>query len=243
MTTATVPTATDKTTVISPDSTAKLAALKPGTRASKADAETAAKRVTRTPRTPKPAKPAGPTTAELEAMAGGFIATGTQAGMSLVDVLCQLHARSAWQEHTMPIATYFCDVIGIGAESGFVLPRTARQELVKRMAETDAPNAVLCQMTGASLRTIANDRAALGIANENRQAGQKSGETDAGETGNDNDTADNETGETDAKPAKVKLAKPADVIAAIDQATDAAFLANVMAHVSARYAALTAAAE
>jgi hypothetical protein len=201
--------------------------------------------VTRKPATSRAASPAKPvtakpvTTAQLESMAGGFIAAGTQAGMSLVDILCELHKRSAWQEHTMPVGAYFIDVIGIGSESGFVLPKTARQALVKKMAGVDGvQNSTLAQMTGASLRTIANDRAELGVASKTRQDGQNK---------SDGETDGEETGETDGDDKPAAPRKPRvqtiNVIEIVDGLNDAGMLTAIMQHAAMRLAALNTPAD
>jgi hypothetical protein len=181
------------------------------------------------------AKPIDPTIAKLEVQADKLVAAGNKTGMALAAIVVDLYVRKAWEAHDMSVADYFLSR-GIGSESGFVLSKTGRQDVVKRMATAapDAPNSALCQLTGASLRTIANDRAELGVANTNRQDGQKNREDIADDNGTD-------AGDTTDKPAKTSKTRvqTVNVIEIIDALQDAQFITMIIAHASARLAELS----
>lgn len=197
------------------------------------------------PATTKPApKPVTEATVkQLETLASGLVAAASKSGLELAGVLVELYGRQPWTERkpAQTLVDYFQTTIGVG-ESGFTLPKPARQEVVKLMATAhpDAPIAHIGIVAGASLSTIARDRREFELANPNRVAAHtQTGDNETGDSETDGGNGD-DNDDTPATAPKPKTVKPADVIAAIDAATDAAFLANVMQHVSARVMALTA---
>jgi hypothetical protein len=135
----------------------------------------------RKPRTTKAAEavtapaPAPKTTgiADLESIAHKLMSAAVADAVKLAETLVKLHALKPWDTHKVTMKSYYADVMGIRADN-FPFPTDARRHLVKRMHESapKTPVAEIQAMTGASERTIKNDRAFLHIANENRQAGQ-----------------------------------------------------------------------
>lgn len=192
-------------------------------------------KTTRKPRTAKPAAP--PTLAELEAQAAGYVTAGNTAGMSLASVLVELYQRTGWTEHEQSIVDYFTLTIGVG-ESGFTLPKLARQEVVKLMA-SQAPDCAIAHLaiiTGASLRTISRDREQWELANPNRVNSHKPTPDDDAT----DDNAGDDDATDDAKPAKASKTRvnTVNVLAIIDELQDATYLMNVITHASARLTAL-----
>jgi len=143
-----------------------------------------------------PAK-AAPTSIEtLEGIAHKLMSAAVADAVKLAETLVKLHTFKPWDAHKVTMKAYYADVMGIRADN-FPFPTDARRHLVKRMHESAPKTAIidLQAMTGASERTIKNDRAFLHIANENRQAGQPT-------TG---------TTKTPAEPKAAKPAAPAPV--------------------------------
>ena len=136
------------------------------------------------------------TTGALETLADEYVQKSTDTQVSLARVFAELFAREAHEDHDMPFAEYWRDMRGVSPET-FTLAYAARRELV-----TLTPDATLAQhiaMTGASQRTIARDRADLGTANPNRQAGQE-GKHD--KPADDTDATTDATATADAKEAR-----------------------------------------
>jgi hypothetical protein len=109
----------------------------------------------------------------LETIAHRLLSAAVADAVKLAETLVKLHALKPWDTHKVTMKSYYADVMGIRADN-FPFPTDARRHLVKRMHESapKTPVAEIQAMTGASERTIKNDRAFLRIANENRQAGQ-----------------------------------------------------------------------
>jgi hypothetical protein len=164
----------------------------------------------------------------LESIAHKMLSAAVADAVQLAETLVKLHALKPWDTHKLAMKAYYADYMGIRADN-FPFPTDARRHLVKRMHESapKTPVAEIQAMTGASERTIKNDRAFLHIANENRQAGQPT-------TG---------TTKTPAEPKAAKPAAPApvagkpvlsvsavvDFIAALDDADMLAELATAIA--------------
>ena len=196
------------------------------------------------PATTKPApKPVTEATVkQLETLASGLVAAASKSGLELAGVLVELYGRQPWTERkpAQTLVDYFQTTIGVG-ESGFTLPKPARQEVVKLMATAhpDAPIAHIGIVAGASLSTIARDRREFELANPNRVAAHtQTGDNETGDSETDGGNGDDTTDDKPAKASKTKT-NVVNVIAIVDTMSDTQYLMQVIAHASARLSELT----